>query len=181
MRLLSAASLYVCAMAIFAPATAAQESSGTMNRASVDGIEIVTGLMSFDLSGTGWDVPTAIRVSKALTDNLALEIGALLSSPHQQFGPSTLVAPEAQLSYSWKFGRARPFVAGGGGVAMIHAATRDTQWKPTISGGGGLRFELNENLYAIGEIRLRGLADGMFDRPSASTAEWMFGVGWMLR
>lgn len=171
------ASCLVCGVLTVATPVLAQESPPQISRTSIDGIEILTGLMEFDLNGTGLDIPIAIRASRSLTDRLALEFGATLASPHQQFGPSTFAAPEVQLSYSWRFGRLRPFVSGGGGAALIRSDVRDAQWRPTFSAGGGARIQLSDTVYAIGEMRLRGIST----RVSANTAEWLGGIGWMLR
>ena len=83
---------------------------------SGNGIEIVAGLMDFDLSGTGATTALSIRGAKALTPRLSL------------------------------------------------------------SGGGGLKVHLDDRLYVIGEMRLRGLSRDF----SASTAEWLGRIGWQL-
>lgn len=145
-------------------------------RDTIDGIEIMTGVMDYDSSGTGTTTPLSIRATKSLTRHLALEFGALAASPRQQFGGSTFVAPEVGLSYSWRFGRVRPFVSGSAGVSLTRSDFRGNQWRSTAATGGGARVHLSEWLYAIGEMRLRGISQ----RWSARTAEWLGGVGWQL-
>jgi len=39
--------------------------------------------------------------------------------------------------------------------------------------GGGARVHLSDRIYAVGEMRLRGLSNF-----AASTAEWLGGIGW---
>jgi hypothetical protein len=60
---------------------------------------------------------------------------------------------------------------------MIRAGPGKARWEPTLSGGGGLKVHLDDRVYLIGEMRLRGIAENF----SASTAEWLGGVGWKLR
>ena len=156
---------------------AAQEIARTNARVAVDGVEFVTGVMDFDLSGTGQVMPVAIRGSRSLTNRLAVEFGATFAAPEQQFGPSRLLLPEAQLSYAWRIGRVRPFVSGGGGLAIVQRNIFETQYRPTFVGGGGARVQLGDRLYAIGEMRLRGISRDF----SASTAEWLGGLGWSFR
>jgi hypothetical protein len=155
------------------PATAQDVRAG---REATDGIEIMTGVMDYDLSGTGTTTPLSIRATKALTRHLALEFGTLAATPRQQFGGSTFVAPEVGLSYSWRFGRVRPFVSGSAGVSLTRSDFRGNQWRSTAAAGGGARVRLSERLYAVGEMRLRGISQ----RWSARTAEWLGGMGWQL-
>jgi hypothetical protein len=42
--------------------------------------------------------------------------------------------------------------------------------------GGGMKFHLDDRVYVIGEMRLRGIAENF----SGSTAEWLGGIGWKL-
>jgi hypothetical protein len=143
---------------------------------SGNGIEIVAGLMDFDLSGTGATTALSIRGTKALTPRLSLQAGATLANPEQQFGSSFFAAPEAHLTYSWRFARWQPFVSGGGGLAYLRGGARDADWRLALSGGGGLKVHLDDRLYVIGEMRLRGLSRDF----SATTAEWLGGIGWQL-
>jgi len=145
-------------------------------RSSIDGVEFLVGYMDYDLSGTGSTVPIAIRGTKALTSNLSLEFGGTFATPELQFGSSRLLMPEARLTYSWGTGRFRPFVSGGGGFAWQRADLVGNRWRSTLTAGGGVRMQLNDRLYAVGELRLRGLSDF-----AASTAEWLGGIGWQLQ
>jgi hypothetical protein len=144
-------------------------------RSSIDGVEFLIGYMDFDLSGTGSTVPIAVRGTRALTNNLSLEFGGTYTTPELQFGPARLLMPEARLTYSWGTGRFRPFVSGGGGFGWQHSDL-GTRWRSTLTAGGGARVHLNDRLYAVGEMRLRGLSDF-----AASTAEWLGGIGWQLQ
>jgi hypothetical protein len=177
MRYVARTSLAVLLSVGTAQSAFAQEAVRSGSRTAVDGIEFVSGMMLFDLSGTGSTVPFAVRGSKALTDRLALEFGATFASPDQRFGSSRIALPEAQVSYSWRFGRVRPFVGGGGGLSVISSEAIETRWRPTFSAGGGARIQLHDRLYAIGEMRLRGISR----RFTGSTAEWLGGLGWSMR
>jgi hypothetical protein len=159
-----------------APREAAAQDVGSGARIATDGVEFVTGVMDFDLSGTGKTAPMVFRTSKSLTNRLGLEIGATLAWPSQQFGSSTIVLPEALLSWSWRLGPVRPFVSGGVGL-MAESALSEIDWEPTFLGGGGARIQLSKQLYAIGEMRLRGISSDF----SASTAEWLGGIGFTFR
>ena len=142
--------------------------------AAFDSIEVVTGIMDFDIAGTGQTMPFGVRFSKALTNHLALEVGTTFAVPEQQFGRSTMNIPEAQLSYSWRLGRVRPFVSGGAGVGLFStSAVPINWWWPTFSTGGGARIQLNDTLHAVGEMRVRGISRNF----SSSTAEWLGGIG----
>lgn len=166
-------SVIVCL--VLTPALAvAQPSSG---RSAVDGIEVMTGLMSYDLQGTGTTAPYTIRGTKSLTRGLALDVGTTMIYPDLQFGSSSLVLPEVGVTYSFLSGRFRPFVGGGAGVAIQNAdALDERRWRTSLTAGGGARFLLSDRLYAIGEMRLRGMSDF-----SASTAEWLGGIGWRFK
>jgi len=164
-------------LSISASPAAAQDLAGSGSRIATDGVEFVTGLMDFDLSGTGKVAPFALRGSKSLTNRLALEFGATMAWPDQQFGSSHLTLPEALLSYSWRLGRVRPFVSGGAGVAVIGTPGFDNRWRPTFVGGGGARVQASDLVYVVGEMRLRGLSKNF----SGTTAEWLGGIGFSLR
>ena len=155
-------------------AAAAQERAGQEPRAAIDGVEFLTGVMDFDLSGTGKTMPFGFRVSKALSQGFAAEFTLTLATPEQQFGSSWMSIPEGRLSYAWRLGRVRPYVSGGLGTAVTGADTVETRWRLSMSGGGGARVLLNDRVYAIGEMRLRGISRDF----SGTTAEWLGGIGW---
>src|SRR5262245_1098286 len=159
-----------------APRLAAAQDVSPSARIATDGVEFVTGVMNFDLSGTGNTVPMMFRTAKSLTKRLGLEVDATFAMPEQQFGSSQIVLPEALLSWSWRIGRVRPFVSGGAGVMMENALT-EIRWRPTFVGGGGARIQLSKQVYAVGEMRLRGISTDF----SASTAEWLGGIGLSFR
>jgi hypothetical protein len=139
-----------------------------------DGIEIVTGIMDYDLSGTGRTIPLTIRATKALSEHVSFEAGATIASPDQQFGRSSFTAPEVRVTYAWRVGRVLPFVAGGGGVSATQSDMLGTRWRSTLLAGGGARVELNDRIYAIGELRLRGITRKF----AGSTGEFLGGLGW---
>jgi len=158
-------------------AAAAQDLPRQDTRAAIDGVEFLTGVMDFDLSGTGKTMPFGFRVSKALSHGFAAEFNLTLATPEQQFGSSWMSVPEARLSYAWRLGRVRPYASGGLGTAVTGADAVDTRWRLSMSGGGGARVLLNDRVYAIGEMRLRGISRDF----SSATAEWLGGVGWAWR
>jgi hypothetical protein len=90
-----------------------------------------------------------------------------------------MFVPEGRLSYAWRFGRLRPYVSGGAGTAVVRSSDDvvGTRWRLSVSGGGGARVFLNDRTYAIGEMRLRGISQDF----SATTAEWLGGIGWAWR
>jgi len=175
MRYLVTASLVAVLIASEARPAAAQDPAAAA-RIATDGVEIVTGLMDFDLAGTGQAIPFVFRVSRSVATRLALEFDVTMASPDQQFGSSQILLTEGKASWSWRIGRVRPFVSGGGGVMAQNMLT-EIRWRPTFTGGGGARIGITDNLYAIAEMRLRGISTDF----SASTAEWLGGVGWRLR
>ena len=113
--------------------------------------------MNFDLSGTGntWNV--AVRGTRALTPNVALEFGGLFARPDLQAGVGTVILPEVQLQYHWPVGRFTPYLGAGLGVARHSADDLETDWSPAISFGGGTRVSLNDRVGLFGELRLRGI------------------------
>ncbi len=150
----------------------AQDAQPRAPRPAVDGVEVMTGLMDFDLQGTGQTMPFAIRMSKALGGGFALEVGTTFARPDLQSGPSSLTIPEARVTYAWFTGKFRPFVGAGAGFGFQRTEAIDKNWRMTATTGGGARFHFNDRIYAIGEMTLRGLSDF-----SATTAEWMGGIG----
>lgn len=139
-----------------------------------DGVEIITGIMDYDLSGTGRTIPLTIRATKALSEHVSFEAGATIANPEQQFGRSTFTAPEVRVVYAWRLGRVLPFIAGGGGVSATQSDLLGTRWRSTLLAGGGARVHLNDQIYAIGELRLRGVSRKF----SGSTGEFLGGLGW---
>lgn len=130
------------------------------------------GPVNFDLSGTGTTFGVAIRGTRALTSNLALETGFLFARPKLQDGDkASLFAPEVHLQYHWRIGRVAPFAGGGVGFAR---QSRDfaSVTNLTLSGSGGARAYVNDRVALIGEFRIRG-----FERDFAgTTAEILGGV-----
>jgi hypothetical protein len=60
---------------------------------------------------------------------------------------------------------------------VVWADDVDTSWRLSLSTGGGARINLSDGLYVVAEMRLRGLSRDF----SASTAEWLGGIGWSPR
>jgi hypothetical protein len=131
--------------------------------------------MEYDLSGVGTAPGLAIRATRDLTPHVVLEFRGLFAKPEQQFGPSTLFVPEAQIQYRWNIARLSPFVGVGGGAALVTSALA-SDWDPTISFSGGTGVRLTDQLGLLGEVRLRGVKY----RFTGSIAEWGLGLAWRL-
>jgi hypothetical protein len=114
------------------------------------------GVMTFDLSGTGTVPAFTARVSRTLGANFVVEGGVLFAKPDQQFGDSTLIAPEAQLQFHLPVGRVTPYLGAGIGVARETSDVIEARWTPTVSFGGGTRIRINERAGLFGELRIRG-------------------------
>ena len=150
-------------------AASAQEAAAARNSISAS-----TGSMNFDLSGTGntWNV--AVRGTRALTSNLALEVGGLFARPELQGGIGTLILPEVQLQYHWRVGNVAPYA--GGGVGLVHQR-RDFIGSTNnfaLSAAGGARFYFNDRVAALGEFRLHTIERDF----SGTTAEIMGGLSY---
>lgn len=139
-------------------------------------ITAATGVMDFDLSGTGQAWSGAARAARALTDHLAVEVGASFAQPTQDFGRSTFIAPEAHLQYHWRAGRVRPFAGGGIGFSHVRADLVRNETDFTWSAAGGARIDLSPRLSLVGEMRVRGIEVDF----TGSTAEWVGGITWWL-
>src|SRR5687768_17131894 len=115
------------------------------------------GVMNFDLSGTGTVPAFTARVSRELGANFVLEGGFTFAKPDQQFGDSTLIAPEAQLQYRFQAGRFTPYLGAGIGVTRESSdGLSETDWTSTISFAGGTRVSINDRVGVFGELRIRG-------------------------
>src|SRR5687767_14390902 len=71
-------------------------------------LDVSLARIDYDLSGTGNAAGLAIRAKHDLSSNVRFELGGVFAKPEQQFGPSTLFLPEAQLQYRWHTGRVSP-------------------------------------------------------------------------
>jgi hypothetical protein len=131
--------------------------------------------LDYDLSGVGNAPGLAVRATRNLSSNVSLEFGGLFAKPDQQFGPSTLFMPEAQLRYRWNTGRVSPHVGGGLGTALVRSPFH-TDWDPTMSVAAGTSVRLTDRLSAVGELRLRGHEW----RFTGTTTELAAGLAWRL-
>ena len=138
-------------------------------------VTVSAARLDYDLSGTGNTPGLAVRATRRLTSNVSLEFGGMFAKPNQQFGPSTLFMPEAQLRYRWDVGRVSPYVGGGMGTALIKSDFH-SEWDPTYSVGSGAGVRLTERLGLTGEFRLRVHEW----RGGATTSELSTGVTWQL-
>ena len=139
-------------------------------------LSVAAGAMEFDLSGTGITWVTTARVTRALTNHLAIEVGASFSRPEQDIGVTSFIAPEAHLQYYWKAGRVRPYAGGGVGFAHTRARLIGNDTDFTMSVAGGARIDLTPKVALFGEMRLRGNETDFV----GTTAEWVGGFSWLL-
>jgi opacity protein-like surface antigen len=138
-------------------------------------ISVSVARIDYDLSGTGNAAGFAVRTTRHLAPSVSLEFGGMFAKPNQQFGPSTLFMPEAQLRYSWHAGRISPYVGGGMGTALVKSDFH-TDWDPTYSVASGAGVRLTERVGLTGEFRLRVHEW----RGVATTSELSAGLTWRL-
>ena len=143
---------------------------GSWGDVAVSGVAI-----NYDLSGVGNAPGLAVRTTRDLSPHVVLEFRGMFARPDQQFGPSTLFVPEAQIQYRWNVARWSPFVGVGGGAALVKSPLV-SDWDGTISFSGGTTVRLTNELGLIGEMRLRGVEY----RFTGTVAEWGLGLAWRL-
>ena len=155
-------------------AATAQEIAAARNT-----ITASTGSMNFDLSGTGNTWNLAVRGTRALTPNLALEVGGLFARPDLQgsIGAGTVILPEVQLQYHWRVNKVAPYA--GGGVGFIHQrrefpGTTISTNNLALGAVGGARFYFNDRVSALGEFRIHAIERDF----TGTTAEIMGGVSY---
>src|ERR671913_757205 len=98
------------ALALFVFVVVSFPSSVSAQEASRWDLGVAAVAVQYDLSGVGNAPGVAVRSSRELWPNVALEIRGLIAKPDQQFGPSTFFVPEAQLQYRWNVARFSPYV-----------------------------------------------------------------------
>jgi hypothetical protein len=104
----------------------------------------------------------AVRAELPLTRFALVEGGLTAARPDQQFGArTTFLAPEAQLQLQLPVAgrRVAPYVGAGAGAAFDLRRDRfgGTQADLTVSGAGGLRAWLTEQVGLRAELRVRGV------------------------
>jgi hypothetical protein len=97
---------------------------------------------------------TAVRGTWAVTSNLGIEAGGLLTRYDSAPDATTLMIPEMQLQYHWRARSVVPYMGGGVGVAWRrhHGAATATL---SFSGAGGVRFPVSDRVAMLGEVRVR--------------------------
>lgn len=153
----------------------ASVSSARAQTTSWGDVSVSAVRIDYDLSGTGNAPGLAIRSTKNLWSNLAVEFGGVYAKPDQQFGTSSLFMPEAQLRYRWNAGRFFPYVGGGIGAARVKSDFH-TDWDPTMSFSAGTGVHVTDRLAVTGEFRLRAHEW----RSVGTTAEISAGLAWHL-
>jgi hypothetical protein len=163
--------VYVCAWSLIVAGTApAAAQSSAWGDVTVSAVRL-----DYDLSGVGSAAGLAVRASRTLSPAVSVEFGGLYAKPDQQFGPSTVFIPEAQLRYNWHAGRLSPFVGGGVGAALVTSSFH-RDWDPTLSVAGGTGVRLTERLGLTGEFRLRGHEWNA----TGTTTELSIGIAWLI-
>jgi hypothetical protein len=141
-------------------------------------IAVSGSAFSFDLSGVGTTPAFAVTADWPLTNHLLVEGGATFAWPNQQglLGRTTYFIPEAQLQYSWQFGRFMPFAGGGigAGIDFRDELFGGAKVDLALSTGGGARIAITDTFGVRGELRLRGLGRDF----GASTGEFRGGLFW---
>lgn len=135
-------------------------------------LTISGGVMDFDLSGTGQTWVAGVRFIRPLTSHLAIEIGTSYARPEQDFGETTLFAPDFHLQYHWQVGPVRPFIGAGAGFVHISGPFDVDDTDPTFSAAGGLRIDVAPRASLFGEMRVRGHERKFV----GSTTEWSGGL-----
>lgn len=159
--------LSLTALLLTATVARAQDAAAAQPTLTISG-----GVMDFDLSGTGQTWVAGVRFIRPFTSHLAIEIGTSYARPEQDFGETTLFAPDFHLQYHWKIGPVRPFIGAGAGFVHISGPFDVDDTDPTFSAAGGLRVDIGPRASLFGEMRVRGHERGFV----ATTAEWSGGL-----
>ena len=142
-------------------------------------ISVSAGAFQYDLSGTGTAPMVAVRAERPLARYALVEGGLTLARPEQQFGgTTTFLVPEAQLQAQLPLGRVAPYLGVGAGAAFDRRGDGfgGTRSDLTVSGAGGLRAQLTDQVGLRAELRVRGIGTGF----TGSAAEWTVGAAWRL-
>jgi hypothetical protein len=135
-------------------------------------IGVTTGLVNFDLSGTGNTWGVGFRGTRALSSHVAIEFSALMAWPDLQGGRAMLFVPETHLQYHWRIGNFTPYAGGGIGFAHQSREGSASVTNLALSTAGGVRAYVNDRFAVVGEFRLRGIERDF----SGTTAQLMGGV-----
>jgi hypothetical protein len=110
-----------------------------------------------ELSPTGRSrlfLAAAVRGTRALTSNLGIEAGGVLTRYDSAPDATTLLVPEVQLQYHWRARSVVPYVGGGVGVAW-RQHHGDAATSLSFSGAGGVRFPAFRRVAMVAEVRVR--------------------------
>ena len=166
-------------LAVGVPAAARAQGGTEPAAARRPAVSVSAGAFQYDLSGTGTAPMLAVRAEYPLARYALVEGGLTAARPEQQFGrTSTFLAPEAQLQAQLPLGRVAPYIGVGAGAAFDSRgdAFGGTRSDLTVSGAGGLRAQLTEQVGVRAELRVRGIGTGF----TGSAAEWTLGAAWRL-
>lgn len=174
-----AALLAAALIVVGLPATAHGQDAVTDAPPRRPAVSLSGGAFAYDLSGTGTVPMLALRAELPLARFALVEGGLMAARPDQQFGArTTFLAPEAQLQVQLPLagGRVAPFLGVGAGAAFDLRERRfgGTRADPTVSGAGGVRAWLTEQVGVRAELRVRGIGRGF----AGSAAEWTLGASW---
>jgi hypothetical protein len=160
---------FAFALVISAASTAQAQTSGW------GALSISAARIDYDLSGTGNAPGFAIRTTRDLSPNVALEFGGVFAKLEQPLGTSPLFMPEAHIRYRWNLGRFSPYMSGGMGASLVTSPFH-SDWDPTLSIAGGTGVRLTDRLAVVGELRIRGHQFNF----AGSTADISAGLAWRL-
>jgi hypothetical protein len=140
-------------------------------------VSLSRGYFEYDLAGVGTSRMFALRGERPLGSRVIVEAGVVYSEPKFDDIREPYLIPEVQAQLQWPRGRVAPYIGVGGGMVYVRDRENldfDRQTEITISGAGGVRLALTEQLGLRGELRARGIGH----RFAGSSTEWTLGVSW---
>lgn len=142
-------------------------------------VALMAGASEYDLSGVSTSPIYAVRVSGALHPNLLVEGGVSYIGTEQQFGEAALFIPELQAQLQGTWGRFRPYLGLGAGVA-IERPDEDTGVEGEVdfspSAALGVRLDLTPGVGLRIDGRLHGIEADFTGTVSALTAAITIGL-----
>jgi hypothetical protein len=142
-------------------------------------VSLMAGVSEYDLSGVNTSPLYAVRVAGPVHTNLLVEGGLSYIATEQQFGDAALFIPEAQAQLQGIWGRFRPYVGLGAGLA-IERPDDDTGVEGEIdfspSAALGVRIDLTPKVGIRLDGHLHGIEADFVGTVSALTAGITIGL-----
>ena len=133
-------------------------------------VGIAAGPTPYDLSGTGTALGAGIRAPWQVQAWLIIEPGVGFLSYESQFADRTsYLFPELSVQGQFRLGRARPFLGGGVGGALVVQGEGETV--ETLHAVVGSRIDVSPDWVISGEIRVRAVQPW-----TGNTADFLVGV-----